>query len=706
MEMQLDSKTIFKPSQIDDLLNKDYKFIKNNKKIEYMNIPIAFDIETTSFYNASGEKQATMYAWVFGINGKCIIGRTWDEFLLILKRIKDFYSLNINKRIIIWVHNLSFEFAFIQHLFKWDNVFAVDDRKPVYATTNDGLEFRCSYILSGYSLDMLSKNLTTYKINKLVGDLDYSKLRHSKTPLTDKEYQYILHDGLVVMAYIKELLDQYGDMNKLPLTQTGFVRKYVRTECLYSGYTSHKKKFVYKHYKKYNSLMNTLTIPNYKAYQQMKRVYTGGFTHCNSLYSGLIIDDVTSFDFTSSYPYVMVSELYPMSKPKLIQLHSQDEFNKYLISHCCMFEITFYNIKPKIIYDHPISASKCFNIDNVVEDNGRVVTADRLSISINEVDFRIIKDFYEWDYCDVWNFRIMEKGYLPTPFVKAILKLYELKTTLKGSTDSDDLQRYLNAKQQLNASYGMAVTDILQLNRTFKDGCWINEEPDIEEVFNKYNKAKNRFLYYPWGLWVTSYARKNLFMGIKAFGRDYIYADTDSAKIRNASNHINWINKYNDMVRKKLTDAMKWHRLDFSMVEPQTIKGEKKLIGVWDYDGHYKRFKTLGAKRYMYEDDENQMHITCSGVKKSSINYLKRLANNDNTKVFNLFKDDLYIPKEETGKNIHTYIDYEMKGYLTDYLGNTSKYHELSGVHLEGAEYTLSLSTNYIKYLSGIQQLI
>lgn len=706
MEMQLDSKTIFKPSQIDDLLNKDYKFIKNNKKIEYMNIPIAFDIETTSFYNTSGEKQATMYAWVFGINGKCIIGRTWDEFLLMLNRVITFYQLNLNKRIIIWIHNLAFEFAFIQHLFEWDNVFAVDDRKPVYAVTNDGLEFRCSYILSGYSLDMLSKNLTTYKINKLVGDLDYSKLRHSKTPLTDKEYQYILHDGLVVMAYIQELLDQYGDMHKLPLTQTGFVRKYVRTECLYSGYTSHKKKFVYKHYKKYNSLMNTLTIPNYKAYQQMKRVYTGGFTHCNSLYSGLIIDDVTSYDFTSSYPYVMVSELYPMSKPKLIQLHSQDEFNKYLISHCCMFEITFYNIKPKIIYDHPISASKCFNTDNVVEDNGRVVTADRLSISINEVDFRIIKDFYDWDYVDVWNFRIMEKGYLPTPFVKAILKLYELKTTLKGSTDPDDLQRYLNAKQQLNASYGMAVTDILQLNRTYKDGCWINEEPDIEEVFNKYNNAKNRFLYYPWGLWVTSYARKNLFMGIKAFGRDYIYADTDSAKIRNASNHINWINKYNDMVRYKLECAMKWHRLDFSMVEPQTIKGEKKLIGVWDYDGHYKRFKTLGAKRYMYEDDNNEMHITCSGVKKSSIDYLKRLANNDNTKVFNLFKDDLYIPKEETGKNIHTYIDYEMKGYLTDYLGNTSRYHELSGVHLEGAEYTLSLSTNYIKYLSGIQQLI
>ena len=165
------------------------------------------------------------------------------------------------------------------------------------------------------------------------------------------------------------------------------------------------------------------------------------------------------------------------------------------------------------------------------------------------------------------------------------------------------------------------------------------------------------------------------------------------------------ISKYNNYVRNKLERAMKWHNLDFSMVEPLTRSGKPKLIGVWDYDGHYKRFKTLGAKRYIYEDDENKMHITCSGVKKSSINYLLKVSNFDNTGVFNLFNDNLYIPKEETGKNIHTYIDEEMKGYITDYLGNTSTYHELSGVHLEGAEYTLKLSANYINYLSGIQQL-
>ena len=702
--MLLESKKIYKPSQIDELLSDDFKFIKNNKKLEYLNIPISFDIETSSFYNASGEKQATMYAFVFGINGKCIIGRTWDEFLLILKSITDFYSLDSKRRIICWIHNLAFEFGFIQHLFKWDNVFAVDDRKPVYAISG-GIEFRCSYILSGYSLEMVAKNLTTYKIEKLVGDLDYSKIRHSLTPLTDLEYNYILNDGLIVMAYIQELINQYGDLHKLPLTQTGFVRKYVRNECLYGGNKSHKKSGTASAYKKYNNLMNALTIPSYPIYKQMKRVYTGGFTHCNALYSGITIEDVTSFDFTSSYPAVMVMEKYPMSKPQLIQLKSTEEFYQYMKTHCCMFDIKFYNIKPKIYQDHPLSASKCCMMINQVEDNGRIVSADELVTSINEVDFSILNDFYSWDYMDIWNFRIMMKGYLPTSFIKSILKLYEMKTTLKDSTDLDDLIRYMNSKQRLNGCYGMCVTDILQMNRIYENGEWKTEEPNIKEVFDKYNKSKSRFLYYPWGIWVTSYARKNLFLGIQAVGKDYIYADTDSIKIRNASNHIEWINKYNDYVKYKLEKAMNFHKLDFSMCEPETLKGEKRLLGVWDFDGHYQKFKTLGAKRYLYQDDKNNYHLTCSGVSKKAINYIEEVAKEKSKDVFDVFDNHLYIPSDKTGKNIHTYIDDEMNGYVKDYLGNVASYHELSGVHLEGAEYNLSLSKNYLTYLMGVHQM-
>ena len=51
----------------------------------------------------------------------------------------------------------------------------------------------------------------------------------------------------------------------------------------------------------------------------------------------------------------------------------------------------------------------------------------------------------------------------------------------------------------------------------------------------------------------------------------------------------------------------------------------------------------------------------------------------------------------------HTYIDEEREGYLKDYKGNIQYYHELSSVHLENADYTLSLNDAYVKYLLGVK---
>ena len=54
-----------------DLLG-DFKYIKSNKKINYLNVAIAFDIESTSFYDEEGNKRACMYAFTLNINGRHI----------------------------------------------------------------------------------------------------------------------------------------------------------------------------------------------------------------------------------------------------------------------------------------------------------------------------------------------------------------------------------------------------------------------------------------------------------------------------------------------------------------------------------------------------------------------------------------------------------------------------------------------------------
>ena len=204
--------------------------ITRDKKVNYFECPASFDIESSSFYIGQ-EKAATMYIWAFGIMGKVIIGRTWDEFVKCMETVSLEMQLSSEQRLIVYVHNMDFDFQFFRKWLSWDKVFSLEDRKPVYAVSDLGIEFKCSYKLSGYSLETVGKNLKKFHVEKLTGDLDYSVARHSKTPITEKELSYVINDAKVVMAYIAECILEEGSITKIPLTKTGYVRRFVRERC-------------------------------------------------------------------------------------------------------------------------------------------------------------------------------------------------------------------------------------------------------------------------------------------------------------------------------------------------------------------------------------------------------------------------------------------------------------------------------------------
>ena len=679
---------------IDEIL-LDIPFIKSNKKIEYANVPCSFDIETSSFYE-NGEKRGVMYAWVFGINGKCYIGRTHDEFVNVCKIIVDHYSLSDKRRMIIYIHNIAFDFQFIRKWFRWKKVFATDERELIYGLTEDGLEFRCSYRLSGYSLENVAKNLTKYKISKMVGDLDYSLIRSPITPLNNKELGYIMHDGLVVMAYIQEEIENYHDnITLIPLTKTGKVRQHIKRNCLYSK-KHHRDAFKFK---RYSNMIKSIPIVSLKEYEQLKRAFHGGFTHANGYHVGEIIKNVSSLDFTSSYPYVLISEQFPMGKGELIDIKSKEDFERNLKLYCCLFDCVFEDIESSIIYEHPISTSKCYSLIDYASDNGRLVFAKQIAITLTEQDFYIIRKFYKWKHLRIKNFRRYRKNYLPHDFVKSVLELYQKKTLLKDVPES--IVEYMNSKEMLNSCFGMCVTDVVRTEIDYSDDCtWGKIEPSPEEDIKKYNEKKTRFICYQWGVWVTAYAMRNLFTAIYNLQDDYIYSDTDSVKITNYEKHKQYFDKYNSMVIEKLKRAMEHHDLPLEMCSPKTVKGKIKTIGLWDYEYLYDEFKTLGAKRYMVKLN-GEYSLTVSGLnKKITIPYLLRTYGNN---IMDEFKDGLIIPPNETGKNIHSYIDYETTGTMIDYLGTPYDYHELSSIHLEPSGYELSLSKEFIDYLLGIK---
>ena len=706
----------------------------NNKGEYYYNVPCAFDIETTSFYIHDNHaidydtvcklqkhdkkykpvKAAIMYVWQLGINGYVVIGRTWDEFIQVVNYLQMKLSLNPEKRrLLIYVHNLAFEFQFMRKWFDWYKVFCLDERKPVYAITTTGIEFRCSLILSGYSLANLSKQLRNYPVKKLTGDLDYRLLRHSKTPLTDAEIGYCINDVQVVMSYIYDCIQDEGSINKIPLTKTGYVRRYCKQHTLKNKKGGRNLK--------YTEQIKLLRINTVEEFDIIQRAFMGGFTHANAHHQGMVLHDVQSYDFTSSYPYALVSEKYPMSRSIEVKPKTLTEAKQYMKDYCCVFECAFINIRTIKTQEHYLSQSKCQNMFNDVIDNGRVVQADGLETVLTNVDFEIVEKFYKWDEVRFRKFYIYYKTYLPTELVNCIIKFYGDKTKLKGVQGKE--VEYMVGKGMLNAVFGMAVTNPL------RDEYIISEDGETwdvnkaigetrQELLDKHNDSSNRFLYYLWGVFCTAYSRRNLFTAIEAVGNDYVYSDTDSIKLLNAERHKAYFEAYNREVEIKLKRACRFHKVPIDSFSPQTIKGENKPLGVWDYEGTYTSFKTLGAKRYAIESYDEMgnpnairigvvnypVSITVSGLNKMvAVPHLYELANNDTSKFMDMFSEGLKVDSEYTGKLLHTYIDDVRQGVMIDYLGNECEYLEKSAVHLEPTSYNLSLSSQYIEYLLGIR---
>ena len=127
----------------------------------------SFDIETTSvlLHNSKIEPVCNyplysddvtpfgfLYIWMFSINDTVYYGRTLDEFVEFKSRVFNTPSTHS----VIYVHNLAFEFQFLRSVLTIDEVFARDLRKPMYFEVGN-IRFKCSYYLTGASLDKLPK---------------------------------------------------------------------------------------------------------------------------------------------------------------------------------------------------------------------------------------------------------------------------------------------------------------------------------------------------------------------------------------------------------------------------------------------------------------------------------------------------------------------------------------------------------------------
>ena len=678
-------------------LNTKALTCKHKKKPKYLVYTFAtFDIETTTIDNGTDTPYGFMYHWQMDVGGYVVTGRRWEEWVKFMLKLVEIFKTDETRNFVVYIQNEAFEFQFIRDFlnahFGGFHVFAAQRRKPIYVTTGNGIQFRCSYKLTNMSLEKAVQNELGVVHCKASGDLDYRVIRTADTPLDDTNFGYCVSDVVSLYELIeRRLINERDNLESIPLTSTGYVRRDCRNSCRKDE--DYREEF----------LKQEMTESVYKLLMEAGR---GGNTHANRFLSGRVWHDVDSFDVASSYPSQMFLRKFPVSKfTPYGEIESMTELDSLLSEYACLFRVIFTGLEVRDNIGMPyIAISKATaHSKHVSLDNGRVLSVinredrenDRgyISLTLTDVDFQIIKEQYTWDEMSISDFHIATYGYLPESLLSQVMAYFraktELKDKIKAAEERGDEEEaanlaylYAKSKNRLNGIFGMCYTNpvhnVISIN---EDGEWIEDTPEISDALKKYWKSRNSFLVYAWGVWITAWARKHLEDLFNALGQDkVIYGDTDSGKAVDVD--ISKIDALNAKVME-LADKRGAY-CDYN--------GTRYYMGVYEHENKIPiaKFKTLGAKKYVYEDEKG-LHVTISGVSKKL--GAKELGSIDNFVPGFIFKDagglTLYYNDEEQGIHQITVNGCTMTtasniGMVdsTYEIGITSEYAELIGYNI------------------------
>lgn len=732
----------------------------------YIDLICAFDIETT---NIPKIEQAVMYSFAIAMGTQEVItGRKWEEYKYFCAQICDtmlryqrIHNTPQTPRICLYVHNLSFEFEFLQGIYPFtpDEVFAVDKRKILRAWAFDKkIEYRCSYLWSNMGLATLTAKYHV-KHQKLDGiEFDYSKQRFWYSELTDKEWEYQINDVLGLVESIEKAMQLDGDtLVSIPKTSTGYVRRDMRQACqpIYG-----KLKWL---------LPRSLDL-----YKILRASFRGGNTHANRYVvadynseSELhIMHKIYSADMSSCYPAVILTEKYPMTPFDEIISPNEMIMRRLLRKDALVMHVTFEGIRlsdemypvPYIshdrcqdipIYDQTYNGRPC-KIEGCKLDNGRVLKADKLSIAINDIDFKIIEQQYTWDKITINKLYRSHYGYLPTEIRSLVRDYYARKTILKGEDDELTKVLYEKIKNQFNAIYGMFAQDCVKEDiifdiaadltkgqqrfttkseRELADWDRLHPAPDgldaeyesermsaffgirnaiFEGLLDKYVRETG-WLPYQIGCWVTAHSRARLEAGIR-----YVFDHTDYLK------HIYFVYCDTDSIKYADRDGtpddpcvIDWETFNRETYE-KSVKhggqapdknGKLHTLGIYETERTADRFLTMGAKKYAAEydtDNGTELKITIAGVgKKAGAEYLQYKAKYSRSKKIksgiDLLKQDHFVfPAYYDNKDWIYYKDgKKIKGMRRPAGGGTlAKYNDDVDMYMEIDGHAVHITPN------------
>ena len=660
------------------ILPHSYGESRAAKRVDYIDAICALDIETT---NLDDVKQSLCYIWQFCINGHCVIGRDLKE----LKTFFDRLSLYCDHRtrLMCFIHNEGFEFHHLRELLGFEQVFSIAPREPIKAIYKN-IEFRCSYVLTNNKLSTFLDNM---KVENQKTTLDYKKLRFPWSKLNKNETVYCLNDVIGLVQAIDILMKSNGDtLYTIPLTSTGYTRRDVKQAMI-----KRRKQADFKR-----------AIPDYSTFLQLQQAFRGGNTHANRWFVGHVVEArdyglIHSYDRVSSYPDSLVNKLYPWElKPTETDVNTLISQGKAVLC-----DVVFSGVRLKDPFNGCpyIPVSKCKGLLNAEEDNGRVIRANKLTMSVTDLDIKIILNTYEFD-ADPFYFNVKEGEYKPLPseLISLIIHYFRQKTSLKN-VEGQELN-YQKFKNRFNAIYGLMVQSpakqLIEFSEECEDLFYESKEQTLESIY--YKNVKNAYLLYQWGVWCCAWARYELEALIQHVqsteGATFLYCDTDSVKyIGNVD-----FSEYN-----RIHKEMSLKNGGFA----KDPKGKMHYLGIVEQEHEMTKFVTHGAKKYAYTCMEKiehgkrkgcyeeVLHLTCAGVNKEK--GAKELGS-----IYNFMPETRYRKGFVFQKSAGIEPKYNDHPEIREYKVGRNRAHIYSNIYFKDSTYTLNYAPKYITMLRNL----
>ena len=552
-----------------------------------------------------------------------LYGNKPTEMIACFKKLQQYLS---GDRIIIYFHNLAYDWVFLRKFIMAEygtpvKMLATKPHYPIYIEFNSGLIIKDSLILSQRSLEKWADDLKVDH-QKAVGKWNYLKVRNQEEIFSPDELEYIEHDTLAGVECIDKTMIQLNKrIYSMPYTATGIPREEARKR----GKKNRAREY-----------FERVVPKDFHTQIKLEAGYHGGYTHANRHFIGITIEgDILALDFTSSYPYCMLAYKYPCSEFKPFHNCQVSDILDNSEKYAFIFKLILVNVKLKD--DHiampALQYSKCAKDINACIDNGRVLCANYIEIYLTEIDLEVINSQYDYTASACVEVEYAEKDYLPRWFTDYVYECFKDKTMLKGG----DPVAYAIAKAKVNSLYGMCCQKPCKpdISEDYQTGEYTINNQDFEELYNKYLKNKNSILLYSTGVWVTSYAFRNLF-SLGACCDMWLYSDTDSCYGKDWN--MEKVSAYNEGC-KELLKANGYG--------PVIRDNKEYWLGVVDIEKH-DQFRTMGAKRYCVRDGDT-LKITVAGVpKKTGAKCLHDDIEN--------FSEGLIFDGKTTGKQTHTYF--------------------------------------------------